>query len=101
MKNALQSFIEILCISLIPVIPFSILWYKAKKRGWNPIRILALGITLILMVISILLWISIKDDWILIIGILISLINGMVILALPILSPRIATLLSPGDIKNN
>ena len=95
MNTVFQLFLEILCIGLIPAIPFSILWHNAKKKGWNPIRILALGITLILMVFSILLWISVKDDWILIIGVFISLINGMVILALPILSPRIANLLNP------
>jgi uncharacterized membrane protein len=54
---------------------------------------LAIGITLILMVISVLFWISIEEDWVLAFGVLLSLINGIAILSLPLLSPRIANLL--------
>lgn len=75
-------------MTIIPGILIGVLWYISTRKGWNRLNILALFITILAMIISVMLWIGTQDKWILIGGIAISIFQGMVILNWPKISSR-------------
>jgi hypothetical protein len=85
----LDLFVTLLCVTSIPGVFLAMAWYLATKKGWNTVRLLALGITILLIGISFIFWILTKDNVILIGGILLSIAQGVIVLNWPTLSPEI------------
>jgi uncharacterized membrane protein len=88
MQSLLNLIVTLLCVTFILGILFGIFWYVATKKGWNTLGLLSLSITIILIGITIILWIVTKERVILIGGIVLSLIQGYIILNWSTLSPK-------------
>jgi hypothetical protein len=88
MKMLVDLFATFLSFTLILGILFSVFWYIATKKNWNTLKLVALSITILLIGLSLILGVATQDSVILIGGIVLSLLQGLIILNWPSISSK-------------
>jgi hypothetical protein len=86
---------------MIPIVAFILFWNYAVKRNWASVRLLSLTVSLCLLFITTILWITnTTEKWILGVGAAFSLFVGLLVLSFPITAPEVVSLLKfSGDAK--
>jgi membrane-bound acyltransferase YfiQ involved in biofilm formation len=77
-----------LILLLLPLGIFIGFWVYASKRGWLSVRLLALSTMLYLSATAVVLWLGVREDWILRLGLGLSVASGIGLLLWPIIAPE-------------
>jgi len=81
--------IYLLYYILIPLTPSILLWIYLVRHGRQSIRWLAIVMTTSILLLILILWFNIREIWIIKIGIVLVIAQGLGILSMPFTSPDI------------
>lgn len=87
--DLLKAFLVLLSISIVMAVPFTVFWLWASKKGWASVRLLALWSGIFILSIGLILWLQIRENWLLIGTLICAVVAGVMVLTWPITAPRI------------
>lgn len=83
------SFLVILALGITLAIPFTLLWFWIIKKGWASVRILALWCGLLIISVGAILWLQVRETWLIISTLVCGLLAGLMVLTWPVTAPQI------------
>jgi hypothetical protein len=87
--DLLEVFLTLLSISMVVAIPFTVFWLWAAKKGWASVRLLALWSGILVLSIGLILWIQVRENWLLIGSLFCAVVASLMVLTWPITAPQI------------
>lgn len=87
--NEFQLLVAILLLIFVPLIPFLFFFYYALKQGRLTIRLLSVILALYLLTVSVILWIWVRESWLLYLAVGVSLFNMLAVLSWPVTAPNV------------
>jgi hypothetical protein len=85
----MNIFITILSVVLITILPSALLFLWARKKGWATLRLMAVCVMFPQIVLGLIVWLGIKESWIIFIVAILAILNGLSILTLPFTAPKL------------
>ena len=89
----LNLFLLILGYGVALAVPFTLLWLWIVRRGWASVRMLALWCGLFTFVAGGMLWLQVRETWLLTGTLICALIASLMVLTWPVTAPRIIRIL--------
>lgn len=71
-----NTFLFVLLL-LSPIGLFVVFWAYANKRGWQSIQLFSISITISLAILVFVLWLGVREDWLLRLGLSAAVVNGI------------------------
>jgi hypothetical protein len=84
-----SAFLVLLILSIVMAIPFTAFWLWASKKGWASVRLLALWSGIFILSIGVILWLQLRENWLLIGTLICAAIASLMVLTWPITAPQI------------
>lgn len=88
-----RSFLFILSFGIVLAIPFTVFWLWAVKKGWASVRLLALWSGVLIFSVGFILWLQVRETWLLIGALVFAIVSSLMVLTWPITAPKITKML--------
>jgi hypothetical protein len=85
----LELFLILLGVSITLAIPFTAFWLWASRRGWASVRLLALCSGIFVLSIGLILWLQIRENWLVIGTLICAVVSSLMVLTWPVTAPQI------------
>jgi hypothetical protein len=73
-------------VLLLPLVLYVLFWIYALKKGWRSIRLLAITVFISLLIFSVIIWLGVRETWILGLTIVSSIIISLSVLSWPLVA---------------
>jgi len=88
-QNLFKSFLVVLGIGIAIAVPFTAFWLWVSKKGWASVRLLSLWSGTFVLSIGLILWLQVRENWLLIGTLIFAVVSSLMVLTWPITAPQI------------
>lgn len=85
----LRPILIILGLGTALAIPFALFWLWASRKGWASVRLLTAWCGIFILSAGTILWLQVRETWLLIGTLVCVVIAGLMVLTWPITAPNI------------